>query len=268
MNEVAQSKTESRIWCKTEDTKMNRAMKLLGVVLAMAVLSFAPFPVALAAGVTPSVTVGDQPILSGRVMISKVVSDGPGWLTIHNDKNGNFDKVIGYTSVNAGDNSGVVVAVDLSLVTPVLYAMLHTDVGKIGVYEFPGPDVPAMADGKIVSPPFKVIDWVNVEPQAVKDNRVTIKAVFSETPGWMVIHADKAGQPGAVIGWTPVAAGANWNVSVAIDPSKATATLYAMLHVDLGKLGVYEFPGPDVPTMVNGKMASPPFKVTGLPNGS
>jgi hypothetical protein len=63
----------------------------------------------------------------------------------------------------------------------------------------------------------------------------------------MVIHSQKDGQPGPVIGVSPVRAGENDNVVVAVVPAQATATLYAMPHIDTGKSGVREFPGADAP---------------------
>jgi hypothetical protein len=62
-----------------------------------------------------------------------------------------------------------------------------------------------------------------------------------------------------VIGYAPVAQGVTTNLVVKIDSYTATPKLYAMLHIDAGKKGVYEFPGPDVPVMVDDKMVSPPF---------
>jgi hypothetical protein len=37
-----------------------------------------------------------------------------------------------------------------------------------------------------------------------------------------------------------------------------------MLHIDAGQIGVYEFPGADVPAQVNGQMVNVGFNVTGL----
>jgi plastocyanin len=103
---------------------------------------------------------------------------------------------------------------------------------------------------------------VKVSDQAIKDDSVTVASVVSAGPGWMVIHADANGKPGPVIGYTAVKDGENEDVVVKIDTSKATDTLYAMLHVDAGTVGTYEFPGADVPAMVDGQMVSPAFKVT------
>jgi hypothetical protein len=63
--------------------------------------------------------------------------------------------VIGYAEARDGLTRNLVVKVDAAKATPILYAMLHIDAGKVGTYEFPGADVPVMVDGKMVSPPFK-----------------------------------------------------------------------------------------------------------------
>jgi hypothetical protein len=64
-----------------------------------------------------------------------------------------------------------------------------------------------------------------------------------------------------------VADGENDNVLVEIDASGATATLYAMLHIDAGEIGTWEFPGgPDTPAMAGDQIVTPAFSVTdGLP---
>jgi hypothetical protein len=102
---------------------------------------------------------------------------------------------------------------------------------------------------------------VVVQDQQIADSRVVILKVVSATPGWIVIHSDNAGKPGPVIGYAAVRAGENLNVVVAVDAKKATPVLYAMLHLDAGVVGTYEFPGADVPTMNMGAMVSPAFKV-------
>ena len=69
---------------------------------------------------------------------------------------------------------------------------------------------------------------------------------------------------GEYIGDTLLKNGVNKNVVVKIDLKQATPVLYAMLHEDHGVIGKLEFPGPDVPVMVNGQMITPKFNVTGL----
>lgn len=109
---------------------------------------------------------------------------------------------------------------------------------------------------------------VTVNDQAIVDGAVTIAEVVSSGSGWIVIHADQNGGPGPVIGYTAVADGVNKDVVVKLDVSKVTTpTLYAMLHMDAGAVGTYEFPGPDGPVEVEGKVITPAFRVTsGLPS--
>jgi len=103
---------------------------------------------------------------------------------------------------------------------------------------------------------------ITVQNQAVVNNTVTVQQVNAAQAGWLDIHADANGQPGPVIGHTAVVVGTNTNVKVTIDPTTATPTLYAMLHVDAGATGTYEFPGADVPVQVNGQIVVEPFQVT------
>jgi predicted lipoprotein with Yx(FWY)xxD motif len=102
---------------------------------------------------------------------------------------------------------------------------------------------------------------VVVEDQILSsDNTVTVSSVTADTNGWLVIHAQAEGNPGPVVGTAPVSAGVNNAVVVEIDPASATETLYAMLHVDAGSEGEYEFPGDDVPaTDADGNVVTPSF---------
>jgi uncharacterized surface protein with fasciclin (FAS1) repeats len=100
--------------------------------------------------------------------------------------------------------------------------------------------------------------------QPLIDNQVTVARVTSPGPGWIVIHADDGAKPGAVLGYTGVPAGISANVKVEIDPAKATDVLHAMLHVDAGEAGKYEFPnGPDGPAARGDQIVVAPFAVTG-----
>ncbi|HWR67159.1 MAG TPA: hypothetical protein VN364_13660 [Bellilinea sp.] len=104
---------------------------------------------------------------------------------------------------------------------------------------------------------------VTVSDQSVDGGQLTIAQVDSPAAGWLVVHAQADGKPGAVLGYSAVKAGTNTNVVVTVDDSEATPVLYAMLHTDAGTVGTYEFPGADGPVSVNGEMVSPAFNVTG-----
>ncbi len=109
---------------------------------------------------------------------------------------------------------------------------------------------------------------VQVSDQSVDGGELVVAEVVSDGPGWIVIHADASGSPGPVLGYSPVNEGLNQNVSVTIDDSEATPVLYAMLHMDAGAVGTYEFPGADAPVMLDGQMVSPAFKVSGAEQSS
>lgn len=120
----------------------------------------------------------------------------------------------------------------------------------------------AMTEPTATTPPA-VSPTIRVDDQSVDGGQLVVAEVVSAGPGWIVIHADGGGKPGAVLGHSPVMDGVNTNVTVSIDDSEATPVLYAMLHVDAGTVGTYEFPGSDGPATVNGQMVSPAFNVTG-----
>lgn len=89
--------------------------------------------------------------------------------------------------------------------------------------------------------------FIQVSEQGIVDGRVLIVQTFTNAPAWVVIHADADGKPGPVIGHAALETGLNTDVVVDIDVEAATPLLHAMLHVDEGVVGTYEFPGADVP---------------------
>lgn len=215
----------------------------------------------------PSVTVSDQDASGGTVTIEKVVADQAGWLVIHITRNGAPGPVIGQSPVSEGSNENVEVAIDLDQATQQLFAMLHLDVGTVGEYEFPGDDAPVFVDDVIVNVPFQAAfptsDAVTASDQAAADGAITVDLVSASQPGWIVIHAQADGAPGAVIGFAAIEVGNNANVAVEIDLDQATETLYAMLHLDLATAGEYEFPGDDAPVFdADGNVVLAPFTLT------
>lgn len=121
---------------------------------------------AIPEGLTPSVKVSDQAISNGTVTVEQVTSPGPGWIVIHVNSSGAPGPIIGWAQVKTGVNNNVPVTIDTSKATPVLYAMLHTDAGAVGTYEFPGPDTPVMLNGQMVSPAFGVTGGGGAAPAA------------------------------------------------------------------------------------------------------
>ena len=106
-------------------------------------------------------------------------------------------------------------------------------------------------------------DVVEVTNQAVQGGSVTVNRVLAAQAGWMVIHADEGGNPGPVLGQTAVKQGENNAVAVKLSKDVAVNSgLWAMLHIDAGTKGTYEFPGPDAPVFLNNKAVQTKFTVT------
>ena len=109
---------------------------------------------------------------------------------------------------------------------------------------------------------------IKVAPQPA-GNTVTIPMVTIAHNGFLVIHDSNAMGKIVVpqsIGHVAITAGTHKNVMVKLDhPVKAGKKLYAMLHEDTGKPGVYRFAASggkvDVPTMQDGKPVIVPFMI-------
>lgn len=63
---------------------------------------------------------------------------------------------------------------------------------------------------------------------------VYVSSVQVSSPGWIAIHKDNAGKPGAIIGSVYVAAGVNPARITLTEPVVDGGTYYAMLHSDNG----------------------------------
>lgn len=96
---------------------------------------------------TNDISMDDQAVKSGMVLVSMVDSLQPGWVAIFTDDNGQPGKLLGYTAVPAGTSEDIQVKVDTGSVTPKMIAMLLTDAGQIGTFEYPGADQPVKNAG-------------------------------------------------------------------------------------------------------------------------
>jgi hypothetical protein len=107
-----------------------------------------------------------------------------------------------------------------------------------------------------------LVPAIVVSDQSAMNGTVTASSVVAIQPGWLAIATDVDGSPGITLGYSPVAPGVDSNVVVTIDLMHATSKLWAVLHVDGGTVGVWEFPGPDVAVQVNGSTVKASFNVT------
>jgi hypothetical protein len=91
------------------------------------------------------------------------------------------------------------------------------------------------------------INDITVEDQALKSGTVLINSVDAMKPGWVAIFTDKNDQPDVLLGYAPVPEGSSADLKVTIDSAKATNKMIAMLLLDAGKIGTFEYPGADEP---------------------
>jgi len=226
--------------------------------------------VAMAAVVVgePSMRAESQ-LVTDTIMISSVLSQGPGFVVIHADNAGAPGEVLGFAPVMDGFNENVAVTVDAAKVTAIVYPMLHADTGKVGTYEFgevAGEDLPQMAGGKPLFFPILAKPGI-IYTGGMSGDDLTVQSALIDTQGWLVIHADNAGAPGAVLGFTPLVKGLNQNVKVTLAADGRTATVYPMLHTDTGVMGKYEFgetEGADLPVKVGDNAVFGPLMPTDM----
>lgn len=216
---------------------------------------------------TASVEIGDQAIEDGTVTVAKVNAAVDGWLVIHIEADGKPGPVIGYAQVPAGESKDVKVTIDPAMATAKMFAMLHVDEGVKGTYEFPGADAPVKDGEMIVMQAFNQVEAMMSTPavvaneQSVVDGTVTIASAYMSVPGWLVIHIEADGKPGPVIGYVALPAGESKDIKVTIDTAQATPKLFAMLHIDAGVAGTYEFPGDDAPVKDGEMIIMVPFNI-------
>lgn len=242
-------------------------------------------PTATATG-TATATPRPQPAVStirqaleeaGTVTISDVLAPEPSWLVIYADDAGQPGDVLGYAAVPEGESTDVAVAIDVYRATPTLHAALHHDAGKAGEFEFPGPDDALQVDGEPVATTFPVdirvlIPSIVVSNQEIErgDGQVRVDSVTVDRPGWVVIHADAAdgadradrdGEPGPILGQTPVSEGVHEGVSVRFDWQQVTPRLHAALYEDAGEVGRFD-PANDEPIAIDGTPIRSSFAAT------
>jgi len=238
--------------------------------------STTPEPISIGAFVEAG-EISEQDLSESVVTVEKVNAAVDGWIVVHFEgADGKPGPVLGYTQVPAGESTNVKVKLDklrgsLEAFTdprlPKYFAMLHVDEGIKGKYEFPGADVPVKVGEMIVMQAFKRLEETMAKPsvtaneQSIVAGTVTIASVSMREPGWLAIHSEADGKPGPVIGYALLPIGEFEDIRVDIDESQATPKLFAMLHIDAGIVGTYEFPGNDVPIKDGDMVVMVPFEI-------
>lgn len=108
----------------------------------------------------PNVVADDQEVGADEagnptVVIQSALSQGPGFIVIHSDNNGQPGPVLGYAPLTDGVNTDVTVTLDQGTPGAVVWPMLHEDTGTEGEYEFgsvEGADLPVRdSDDQVIT---------------------------------------------------------------------------------------------------------------------
>jgi hypothetical protein len=215
-------------------------------------------------------------IVRDQVTIDSVTVAARSWVVIHAGDEHNFGAIIGRTLVRPGTTTNVIVRVPPALPMATLWPMLHADTGISNRFEFEqveGADLPLVMIDKVVTLPISTAPVVRVAAeQLILDENgvvagdtasVVIGSVLSDGPGFLAVHSDAAGSPGAAIGFTAIPDGLSRVITIEIDPALVTPNLWVMLHKDDHEIGAFEFGSveeADLPVMVNDKLVSVPVR--------
>lgn len=112
-----------------------------------------------------------------------------------------------------------------------------------------------------------------IHDQDTNSNVAYVDEVDAAQPGWLVVYKDANGSLGEMVGYTSVQQGKNTGLNMAVSSSKIgdDPTLWAVLHMDSGAMGTFEFGGADTPVTVNGQMVEVAFgsaAASGQPSSS
>jgi hypothetical protein len=221
----------------------------------------------------PDILVLDQPIIDGKIIIDRVISNGPGWLVVYYDDGGLPGLIIGSAALTDGLNELVEMEVVESAVTEQLHLQIHDDLEPIGQFNFPGTDNPRQYRGRLLATTTFLTNSGNylvAEDQKLIEKTINIPLVVIGEPAWLVIRSGSEPQAGSFLGrvWLPPGINRNIAVELALDPDLTYEALVAVLHTDAEVFEQFEYPnGDDRPLEYNGRIIYAPFNLL-IPEGN
>jgi hypothetical protein len=199
----------------------------------------------------PEILVFDQPVVNNEIVIERVISNGPGWIAIYNELDGQPGFIIGSAPLADGLNEQVAVSLLPSRLTPQLYARLHVDSEPGDDFNFPAQDPEVRYNGRLPSAvAFRTDETAHAlvrDQQLGEGNTLTVDHIVSAVNAWAAIYADADGQAGELLGRTWIPAGINRDVLVEVDPPPAPGVVHLVLYEDLGQPEEFEAPTIDLP---------------------
>ncbi len=84
---------------------------------------------------------------------------------------------------------------------------------------------------------------ISIQSQDTNIGQVKVDSVLAAEDGWLVIYKNADGQLRSIVGYTPVHKGLNTGFTVDVNTVRIgeAPTLWAMLHVDYGAPGIFEW---------------------------
>ncbi len=221
-------------------------------------LAEASFTVTITAAL-PTLVVTDQVINNaGALRLTAATVPGPAWAVIHNDQDGEWGDIVGFYPLTPETTFPLTMTLRWQDALPTLQAVLYQDLGERGRFE-PAVDLPLLVQDQPVAVPFRAtlpLD-IYILDQPLIDNEIVIEKVVSNGPGWAVVYADNGGRPGLIIGFAPLAEGLNTAVTISLQDTDLTETLFIWLHEDTGDIGEFEYPQADDVIRVEGRLPTP-----------
>ena len=215
---------------------------------------------------TDGITVHNQDISSGLVLINSVTTNQDGWVVLYRSPNFDSGDIVGYAPVYRGTNPDVKIAVDASKLKDqsTLWVQLHADAGTLTVFEWGNwvrladgtsiqvfNDYPVTQNNGYVRASFattaspaatttassNIKNQISVSNQSLNTGVIVIDSVTAAQAGWVVVYRSPSLSAGDIVGYAPVYQGTNYGVRVTLDANKLTdqpPALWAALLADQG----------------------------------
>ncbi len=249
------------------------AAVVIAVIVAVSMASGA-----LAATPASQITVRNQDLNTGVIVIDSVTAPQDGWVVVYKNPNFTSGDIVGYAPVSQGANRNVEVTIDTKRVVdqPTLWVRLHADNGVKGLFEwglrdFSYDDSPIVENGHDIVAEFGTwatqgtpnpapvtpagpapapsttttgpANAINVTTQALNTGVMHVDSVTAAQDGWIVVYKNPNLTSGEIVGYAAVHQGVNTNVPVTIDTKRVEGLpgLWIMLQADNGVHGLFEW---------------------------